>query len=504
MSRRRLDRKGNHHGSIRSHCWCGCTVSLPHLPTIQWDIHCCRQTTDDYWLQLCLSLGVRSTAAFLAFTPMYSGDSHSLHFFLHSLKFLTKIYRLTEDRSWNALRPRIDTVRAPSFTIPPSTVSAGQMSSNLPDSIILSVDLPFLTSSIIIVTGISQVSITTSSTSASPSATQNDGSSRPLGSSKSAAGNFFPSPSGNDFSSSTIGALPTTRTSADDVTLTAYSSGVAKAWLPPEALPTSLTTVPLPTSTDDPSTGADSPSSTPRESRSRRLSPGVIAAIVIIFLLSLLALLVYLQHRKRRWYRGQWASRCWPLPLKKRTSQHDEDGLGASLRCVSDNGFPTTFHHHGSDSPLFNDESNVPPLSPTTAGFTRENGSVRTPLMDAMHFRRSDHLIPVDSRLSVVTSTFGDSRDLLADQREGLLDDNNMPMSIRLFSSSETFAFPKPPSRLQDSVSLRPSSYSGPHTPVRTTVVIPPIPPVPKSPPPIPPGVHTNPFGDGNPFDDPV
>lgn len=147
----------------------------------------------------------------------------------------------------------------------------------------------------------------------------------------------------------------------------------------------------------------------------------------------------------------------------------------------------------------------------------RADGTAPTLLIDIVQFGSSAN----EARFSVGSQgSTGSSQYLVVNHRDSMQTaevSGSTPMSVRPFSPSESFAFPKPPEAAGDRASAysRPTSIaaSGVLSPVASPTRIPPVPPPPTFPPPVlvvpnPFGADplvANPFADNpttNPFDD--
>ncbi|KAF8178000.1 hypothetical protein BJ912DRAFT_1063341 [Pholiota molesta] len=245
-------------------------------------------------------------------------------------------------------------------------------------------------------------------------------------------------------------------------------------------------------------------------------SAGVVVAIVLVVLL-FLAVLALGYRRRQRARRNDRANKWWFT--KNRTSQTYGDGDRNSTEIIpaaagsrsARSSFATTVDH--STTPQ-NGSFIIPPLPPM-AEVGRTDGRVPALVIDVSHFGN-------DPRFSIGSQGSNDSQYLVVNHRDSTTTGEMVgtPMSVRPFSPSESFAFPKPPDPAGD----RTSGYSRPSSTATTATlnynnksptispytsygeIIPPIPgptfPAPALVSPIGAEPVANPFADNNPFED--
>ncbi|KAF8157821.1 hypothetical protein B0H34DRAFT_430394 [Crassisporium funariophilum] len=237
---------------------------------------------------------------------------------------------------------------------------------------------------------------------------------------------------------------------------------------------------------------------------SRGISTGAIAAIVVVFILFFLVVLVFILRRRSRARRSERQTRWWFATKPPSQTYGDRDSveiLPSGSRSAR-SSFATTVDH--SSSPRLTSNFLIPPLPPM-AEVGRGNGATPALIIDTSHF---DATAPPANRFSIGSAHSGDSQYLVVHHRDSLNPEGTglTPMSVRPFSPSESFAFPKPP----DPVGDRTSAYSRPSSSATLgmmkspilSAMIPPTPAVPTSMAPSPPQAAADPFADNNPFSD--
>ena len=245
------------------------------------------------------------------------------------------------------------------------------------------------------------------------------------------------------------------------------------------------------------------------------ISGGAIAGIVICLLLLLLCAFVFLVRKRRKARRDERANIWWFT--RKRNSQTYGDRFSKEImpsnRSVR-SSFATTVDRSGTPRPAsFQD---IPPLPPM-AEVGRSNGAAPKLVIEPSAFYPTLNDGQNDHRFSIGSGQSGDAQYLMVHHRDSVNPESpGTPMSVRPFSPSESFAFPKPP----DPVGDRNSAYSRPSSggtfAVRNSLRSIQLPSSPTSIPPTPalPGTAAvmmspinkviDPFADNNPFEDPV
>ena len=186
------------------------------------------------------------------------------------------------------------------------------------------------------------------------------------------------------------------------------------------------------------------------------LSGGAIAGIVIPLLLILLALLVFVLRRRSRARRNARAETWWFTKKRNSRTYGDKRDSGEVLRAgtvTARSSFATTFDQ-GTPRVI---STLMPSLPPPMAELGRADG--RAPTLLTIN---TSHIPPetdfdAQQRLSVGSGHSGSSQYLVVHHRDSMQTETGTPMSVRPFSPTEAFSFPKPPD-----ASERNSTYSRP------------------------------------------
>ncbi|KAF8799972.1 hypothetical protein BYT27DRAFT_7342716 [Phlegmacium glaucopus] len=260
-------------------------------------------------------------------------------------------------------------------------------------------------------------------------------------------------------------------------------------------------------------------SSTLSNKNAHHISSGGIAAIVVVLLLFLF-LIVFLLRRRSRLQRAERKNRWWFAT--NRTSQTYGDiataGIMPAGTQTARSSFVTSVDHSESAHSQSAHPSLtyiIPPFPPAMAEMGRGNAS-RPALI--INTQDDDNQPYNDVRFSIGST--GSGQYLFVHSRNSSdPQGGNTPMSVRPFSASESFAFPKPPEPAAGSVG-GPSSATSAKFSVTSSNAgvsppgIPVIPTIPLTTPPTPPAkgypspTATNmarpvdPFADNNPFED--
>ncbi|KAH9480868.1 hypothetical protein JR316_0007470 [Psilocybe cubensis] len=267
------------------------------------------------------------------------------------------------------------------------------------------------------------------------------------------------------------------------------------------------------------SSGPDGSNSSGGNTSSKHgLSGGAIAGISILLLALLVGLVIFAVRRRTRSQRHDQANRWWFTGKRNSQTYGDRNSkeiIAPGVRTAR-SSFATTVDHsnssHGRQSPgpLSQDDFIIPPLPPM-AEIGRANGNVPALTIDVSHFAPTPAIF--EKRVSTCSQVSGESTSeyLVVHHRDSL--NPGTPMSVRPFSPSESFSFPRPPDPVGDrnSAYSRPSSsgtlamlQAGTHFSFHSSNV----PPTPGLPTLIvsqdnPINNVTDPFADNNPFEDP-
>ncbi|PPQ79768.1 hypothetical protein CVT25_003321 [Psilocybe cyanescens] len=247
------------------------------------------------------------------------------------------------------------------------------------------------------------------------------------------------------------------------------------------------------------------------------LSGGAIAGIAICLLALLVGFVIFFVRRRTRSRRHEQTNRWWFT--SNRVSQpygdrNSKEILAPGVRTARSSFATTVDHSDRSDrnhSPIPRNSFIIPPLPPM-AEIGRSNGNIPALTIDTSHF--SSAPVIIESRFSVSSQVSAEtgSEYLVVHHRDSL--NPGTPMSVRPFSPSESFAFPRPPDPVGDrnSAYSRPSSsgtlamlQAGTHFSFHSSNV----PPTPSLPTLIvsqdnPINSVLDPFADNNPFDNPA
>ena len=244
------------------------------------------------------------------------------------------------------------------------------------------------------------------------------------------------------------------------------------------------------------------------------ISSGAIAGItiVIIFLLSL-SLIIFVLRRRFRMRRNERQNKWWfattgsPQTYGDITNPAEDMPAGTHSARSS---FVTTVDRSEPDRATYH----IPPFPPAMAEIGRGNGTRPTLIIGTSDENNNDNT--PDYRFSIGSDGSDHSQYVIVPHPSSANSDllATTPMSVRPFSPSESFAFPRPPEPAADG-SSRPTSsaLSVPTTPSKTSAPpgLPSIPTFvplvdqndikPPSPAKVP---ALDPFNDNNPFDDPI
>lgn len=223
--------------------------------------------------------------------------------------------------------------------------------------------------------------------------------------------------------------------------------------------------------------GATSPTGEPGTTK-HGLSGAALTGILVACLLLLLAVILVYLRRRAILRRGQRREAWW----ERRNNQTTTTTTDSTVRFRSSvrSSFATTFDH--GLTPQFTLETgHLPPLPPMAE--LRDDRRLVSPLPDPaqvlVSLETSQNTGSSENRLSFASTedTHDTHTQYLYVANSLLTGEITTPMSVRPFSPSESFAFPKPPKEGTDRSSSRPVSILTETTTKTLALFTPPLPP---------------------------